>query len=91
MEISLTDMPNKGTLRKWHCRYGHFNHIYLNQLINKQLVEGLEHSDTTFDGQCEACASGKMSRIPFPTKSAHRATELFETIHSDVEQFTVDQ
>eukprot|EP00795_Rhopilema_esculentum_P007491 gene7491-13268_t len=23
---SLTDVPNKGTMRRWHCRYGHLNH-----------------------------------------------------------------
>ncbi len=33
---------------------------------------------------CEACVQGKQHRMPYPKKSSNKATELFETVHSDV-------
>ena len=81
---NVSTVSKEPTMRQWHCRYGHLNFDYVNQLMNKQLVEGLKCSDTDFDKQCEACVLGKMKKIPFAKQTVHRATELLELVHSDV-------
>ena len=82
--VNVTVISNKATMQTWHCRYGHLNYGYMNQLIDKQMVEGLESSDKQFDTPCESCTMGKMTRMPFSKKSSHRSTESLTIIHSDV-------
>ncbi len=68
----------------WHCRFGHLDFDYLNRLVNKELVDGIKYSGDSFDHQCEACALGKMHKVPFPKKSMNRASKQLELIHTDV-------
>ena len=82
--VNVTAISNKATMQTWHCRYGHLNYGYMNQLVNKHMVEGLESSGKQFDTECESCTMGKMTRMPFPKKSPHKSTEPLKVIHSDV-------
>ena len=41
-------------------------------------------SKDSFGQQCEACALGKMRRVPFQKGSSNRATRPLELVHSDV-------
>ena len=52
--------------------------------FKKGLVDGMTVSKDSFDQQCEACASGKMHRVPFQKGSSNRATRPLELVHSDV-------
>ena len=49
------------------------------------MVDGLAldlKDELTVD--CEGCAIGKQTRLPFPKKSNHRSSKLVELIHTDV-------
>jgi hypothetical protein len=63
------------SLEVWHCRLGHLNYDYINQLTKKGMVHGMDYNDTSqYKKQCEACILGKMQRKSFPKQSKHRAT-----------------
>ena len=69
----------------WHLRLGHLNYTYMNQLMKKEMVDGLNYDvDTQSQKECEACVLGKMQKKPFPKQSQHRATRPYEIVHSDV-------
>ena len=71
-------------LAVWHFCFGHLNHDYVNQLAKKQLVAGMKYSDVSFDKECEACALGKMYKLPSPKKSMNRASKPLELIYTDL-------
>ena len=68
----------------WHSRFGHLNHTYIDRLIKDKLVEGMNCSSGEVSRECEACAQGKMHRIPFPKKSEKKTSQTLELIHSDL-------
>ena len=73
------------SLAVWHRRLGHLNYTYMNQLMKKVMVDGLNYdADTQSQKECEACVLGKMQKKPFPKQSQHRATRPYEIVHSDV-------
>ena len=81
VSIATSTNPNLGT---WHCRFGHLNFDHIDKLAKKGLVDGMTVSKDSLDQQCEACALGKMYRVPFQKGSSNRATRPLELIHSDV-------
>ena len=73
------------SLAVWHRRLGHLNYTYMNQLMKKEMVDGMNcASGTPTQKECEACVLGKMQKKPFPKQSQHRATKPYEIVHSDV-------
>ena len=82
-QVSKTDSAQ--SLEVWHCRLGHLNYTYVNQLVKKEMVDGLKcEIETQPQKECEACVLGKMQKKPFPKQSQHRATRPYEIVHSDV-------
>ena len=68
----------------WHRRLGHLNYTYMNQLMKKEMVDGMNYdSGTQTQKGCEACVLGKMQK-PLLKQSPHRATKPYEIVHSDV-------
>ena len=73
------------SLAVWHRRLGHLNYTYMNQLMKKEMVDGMNcASGTPTQKECEACVLGKMQKKPFPKQRQHRATKPYEIVHSDV-------
>ena len=74
------------TRELWHCRLGHLNHKYVNDLDKKNLVNGLNlpFADENKTNDCEACILGKMQRVSCPKDSQNRAANCFEIIHTDL-------
>ena len=76
---------NNPNMELWHCRFGHLGMDNISKLINENIVEGMSSiEDGDVSDVCEACVMGKQHRVPYPKKSFNKATELFETVHSDV-------
>ena len=76
---------NNLNIELWHCRFGHTGMDNISKLINENMVEGMSSTkDGGVSDVCEACVMGKQHRVPHPKKSFNKATELFETVHSDV-------
>ncbi|KAJ0847396.1 putative RNA-directed DNA polymerase [Helianthus annuus] len=67
----------------WHRRFGHVNYKSVRAMQHRELVKGLpkliEHSAV-----CEVCKLGKQQREPIPKRSAWRATEKLQLIHTDL-------
>ena len=68
----------------WHCRFGHLNHTYIDQLIKDKLLEGMNCSRGEANREREACTQGKMHRIPFPKTSEKKISQPLDLIHSDL-------
>ena len=79
--VATTSTPDLGVC---YCRFGHLNHDYVNRLAKKQLVVGMIYSDVRFDKECEACALGKMHKLPSTKQSMNRASKPLELIHTDL-------
>ena len=82
-QVSVADSTASPAV--WHCRLGHLNYTYMNQLMKKEMGDGMNYaSGTQTQKECEACVLGKMQKKPFPKQSQHRATRPYEIVHSDV-------
>ena len=56
-QVSKTDSAR--SLEVWHCRLGHLNYTYVNQLVKKEMVDGLNcDGETQPQKECEACVLG---------------------------------
>ncbi len=68
----------------WHQRLGHLNGQRLKEIIQKELVTGVEMSKTAKLSFCEGCVEGKMHRKPFKPVGEIRSTRKLQLVHSDV-------
>ena len=53
-------------------------------MIKGKFVEGISCSSGEVNRECEACAQGKMDRIPFPKKSEKETHQPRHLVHSDL-------
>ena len=59
-----------GSLCLWHWCMGHLHLDAIQQLVRKDMVDGLTiSSPQTFDHVCEGCVLSKSHRLPFPKAS----------------------
>lgn len=75
---TATVYPDNGTL--WHHRLGHVNSADMKRLAAMSYGLG----STSFDGDCDSCAMGKLHAQPFPHSTTHRAQQPLELIHTDL-------
>ena len=73
------------SLTTWHLRLGHLNLQDVKKLASKNMVEGMSvnSSNSVSVTDCEGCALGKQTRLPFPSSSSKTANVL-DLVHSDV-------
>ena len=69
------------SLKVWHERLGHTNYNDLKRL--SEHVEGMKISNKD-EGICGCCETNKSKRRPVPKDTITRATEVLETVHTDV-------
>ena len=80
-------VDNDSATYLWHCCLGHISVKRMKKLHKDRLLESLDYE--SFD-TCEPCLMGKMTKTPF-SGTMERATDLLETIHTDVcGQMSVD-
>jgi hypothetical protein len=85
LEEYVNVVKSDPNMELWHCRFGHLGMDNVSKLLNSRMVEGMSGAkDGDMSDVCEACVQGKQHRSPYPKKSSNKATELFETVHSDV-------
>ena len=81
----ITTTSNTPSPEIWHCRFGHLNYTYIDQLVKRKMVNGmLFDEDSGTVKECEACVRGKMKKETFSKQSEHRAIRPYELIHSDL-------
>ena len=54
------------------------------KLAKEQLVTGLDYNETKDINFCEPCVNGKHHCFSFPKSGEKQASQLLETVHSDV-------
>jgi hypothetical protein len=69
--------------RIWHERFGHFNFIYMQQIIKKILVDDLPNICFS-KGICEGCVLGKHPQEKFDKGKTQRPYAPLYMIHTDL-------
>lgn len=67
----------------WHRKMGHLNYQDLIKCYQDNAVRGMKIKNCKVNTCCKICASGKMTKSPFPKEST-RKSETLEIIHSDI-------
>ena len=75
---------NENFLYKWHRRLGHRNINHIKDLVNKDLVTGIQVNDCKHENVCEICIKCKLTNNPYPKSTNFRARQILELVHSDV-------
>jgi hypothetical protein len=76
----------KNDLELWHQRLGHCGVDRMEQLVKKQLANGVKgcFDFTAPKKTCLGCVDGKSKQKPYPKKAECRSTGVLDLIHSDV-------
>lgn len=84
VECSLVEDDNNKEFLKWHKRYGHIGFSGLKNLVQNNLVDGMNKNLKPGNSLefCESCVNGKMKRLPFSTRA--KSSRVLEIVHSDV-------
>lgn len=62
----------------WHQRFAHLNFTTLEKVIKGNYVLGIDNKIDFPKDFCEACISGRMSKLPFGTRT--RSNKLLEIV-----------
>ena len=81
LNLPLTHVDESSGI--WHKRFGHLNFIYMQQLRNKGMVDGLTNIHFS-KGICEGCVLGKRSQEKFNKGKTQKASFPLDLIHSDL-------
>ncbi|GJZ84650.1 retrovirus-related pol polyprotein from transposon TNT 1-94 [Tanacetum coccineum] len=84
---SLVCLMSKATSTKswlWHRRLSHLNFGTINQLMSKDLVDGLPKLKYNKDHLCSACKQGKSKKASFPSKLVPSIESKLELLHMDL-------
>jgi transposase InsO family protein len=76
---SQANVASTGMIRDWHERLVHQNLQHVKEILGRFHIRVKSEEDMF----CEACAMGKMHRLPFPN-SESRANAIGELIHADL-------
>ena len=68
----------------WHQRLGHINEQLLQEMVSKELVEGVTVSKSAKCSFCEGCVEGKMHRKPFKPVGEIISKRRLQCVHSDL-------
>ena len=80
IEAKWCKVNNDSATYLWHCRLSHIGVKRMKKLHADGILESLDYESLD---ACEPCLMGKMTKTPF-SGTMERATDLLETIHTDV-------
>ncbi|KAJ3839370.1 hypothetical protein F5878DRAFT_529121, partial [Lentinula raphanica] len=67
----------------WHARFAHINTNVIALMKRRDLVDGLDITDSNLEGKCEPCIHAKATRRPFDS-IVTPATEVLFRISLDL-------
>ena len=74
----------------WHQRYGHLSYAALQQLVEKNMVDGMQIKQGDLKAcqqqKCHVCIMAKQAALPFD-KDVPKATRALYTVNTDLCQF----
>lgn len=76
---SHASVAERETLRNWHEKLAHQNYRHVKKVLNQFQIKTKDKEEPF----CDACAKGKIHRLPFP-KSTTRTESIGEIIHADL-------
>jgi hypothetical protein len=62
---AMTSLSQSTPLEQWHRRFTHCSPLTIQDMADKNLVDGLKISEMTLTGKCEDCILGRQTRRPF--------------------------
>ncbi|XP_050672420.1 uncharacterized protein LOC126970513 isoform X1 [Leptidea sinapis] len=72
-------------IQQWHRKLAHLNEGQMRIALDKKIMEGLEFNKSDTVKDCEVCAKGKATKLPFnASKNEQRTNERLEIVHTDV-------
>jgi hypothetical protein len=63
--IAMSSLSQPTSLEQWHRRLAHCSPSTIQEMTNKDLVDGLNVTETSLRGKCEDCILGRQTRRPF--------------------------
>lgn len=80
--IVISDKFSEGITQMWHRRLGHVNDKYMQRLVKKNLVTGINNKiGNTY---CEACKTCKLTRKPHKRVMYDQSSEVLDLVHLDI-------
>ena len=67
----------------WHKHLRHIGFLTLQNMLDKNLVNGFHVDEHTMKSDCRACTEAKQTQEPFGNNSEHE-TEIGELTHTDL-------
>lgn len=80
---NISDTGDTKNKDLWHKQMGHLNEKYLDQLVSRQLVQGLTFRPGEL-GKCEPCILGMLTQSPFTRTDQEPAKAALDLIHMDL-------
>ncbi len=76
--LAMSSLSNPTSLEQWHRRLTHCSPSTIQEMANKNLVDGLIITGEELRGKCEDCILGRQTRRPFDnaTDKTHGPLEL---------------
>ena len=63
--LAMKSISQSIPLEQWHRRFTHCSPLTIQDMANRNLVDGLQISETTLTRKCEDCILGRQTRRPF--------------------------
>ena len=63
--IAMSSLSQPTSLEQWHRRLAHCSPSTIQEMTNKDLVDGLNVTETSLRGKCEDCILGRQTCRPF--------------------------
>ena len=81
--IAMSSVSKPTSLEQWHRRLTHCSPLTIQEMVNKDLVDGLNITGKELRGKCEDCILGPHTRRPFDSESA-KALQPLELVSFDL-------
>jgi hypothetical protein len=84
--LAIGSTSSRASLETWHRRLGHTHYDSIRQMVNKDIVNGMDILPETSQppGICKPCVEGIHARTPIPKETSTRADMVLGRVFSDV-------
>jgi GAG-pre-integrase domain len=66
---AMKSLSKSVSLEQWHRRLTHCSPLTIEEMAKRNLVDGLQISDTKLTGKCEDCILGRQTHCPFDSET----------------------
>ena len=81
--LALNSLSHMMSLEQWHRRLAHCSPSTIQEMANKNMVNGLKISDSNLNGKCKNCIMGHQTHQPFDGET-EKDLELLDLVSFDL-------